>query len=102
MSGRQASKTAAILEELRKDNTRTSKEIGDLLGVHDSYVRIVAAENNIELTAKRGRPFAWMSKENMAFVRWQASINHCSNNEMINAIVTDQRLDAKEKAGAQK
>lgn len=98
MGKRRSPSEAKILEEIRKDPIRSSEQIAAAAGVHPSYARAVARDNDITIGTRAGRPYHGVCKENMAWLKKQAAMHGVTTGEMLNGIITDQRLDAEEEA----
>ena len=85
-------KTQTILRELQKDATRTAGTIAKIAGCAPGTVRTVAAQNGF--TVGRGPGRDRMEPANRDFVASEASRLNVTFTEMLNAIITDARLDA--------
>lgn len=98
MTKRRSPSADKILEEIRRDPVRSSSEIAEAIGVEPSYVRAIARDNDIEIGTGHGRPYRGVCRENMLWLRRQATMNNCTVGELLNGVITDQRLDAEEAA----
>lgn len=86
-----------VIAEISRDPNRTSVQIAEALGVRPAYVRTVARRNGIKYGVPR-KARKRISRENVLWVHEAAQDAGCTFYEMLNAIVTDARLDAEEAA----
>lgn len=91
--------TANVLDELQRNPCRSSVDIAKVADASPSWVRKLAAIHGFKVGTRGGGRFAGVSPENMRFLREEATRLNCSTRDMVNAIITDARIDAEETSG---
>ncbi|MBT8152739.1 hypothetical protein KMP13_02270 [Epibacterium ulvae] len=84
-----------VVDQIQRDPYRSSADIAKAAGVRIDYVRHVAHQEKLSVGERKGERTrkVVLSHENLMWLELQAAEHNVALPELINACVTDHRLD---------
>lgn len=79
-----------LIDELRRDPVRTTKQLADAVKCSQSFVSIVAKEIGVSVGDEQHRNAMWLKKQ---MQKW--GMSRC---EVINLLITDARLQEEDES----